>query len=747
MTAPGRGRRQILGTRAVRPCPPSFQRSRGYLSGVHVALLLTVCGTSATWATEPPLEPSRTAMPLDRQIDWSRAALIVVQDAGRYKTLDSFAREAMNAMGGKEHLPGLSPLASLLEWLFNREAYVDEPVVRIRDRGMRVHLGTLLPAVQRQFVRETGLMTPRQLALPAVRARMAELEPRFEMVSAMRRVRDAQAVAEHIEHLVRIVPSPQGAVDSPWFTPNELIANLPEWYRQQLGAGGQLKGVDLNQPVPGVTPEQAEQVLAQWAVLQRGWRARSAADVQKALDRLAELLPTLAPSGVYPQRAQRLAEAYYYRMGKFTWGWTLYFLGALASVWALVTRWRIPMILSAVALVVALTLHAWGLGLRWFILGRIPVANMFEAVVASAWMGIATAGLAELRYRTRVFLFGGHVAGFMALLMAGYVIPGGGTLTTIMGILDDVMLRIHTVLIIASYALIFIAAVIAVVYLFGYYFRYHARRSALFGLGAALGGLLLIGLAQGMFEPSPANPGVLAKRPLLASGLWLGTVATAALLAALIWMRAPGAVLATGGLMLVVVLTAAIGNHGFVMGMGLVLSGTGLAWAVANGIGLLRAQLAVWGTAPGMAAAGAGPVVGLLPAGLAAGSGGLGLARPLLAGAAPGDEQRRRELPAWMLHCDWSQLIILNLVFVLLFVGIILGAVWADYSWGRPWGWDPKEVFAMNTWLIYIVLIHARFVVREKGLWTAWLSIAGCLMMAFNWCFVNFFIVGLHSYA
>lgn len=712
------------------------------------ALLVAALLVPTARAAEPPLEPSRSAIPLDRRLDWSRAALIVVQDAGRYKTLDSFAREAMNAMRGREHLPGLSPLASLMEWLFNRDAYADEPVVRIRDRGLRVHLGTLLPASQRQFVIDTGFMTPRQLNLPVVQARMAELEPRFEMVTAMRRVRDAQVVAGHLDQMVRIIPSPQGAVDSPWHTPRELVANLPEWYRQQLGGGARLAGVDLNRPVPGVTSEQAEQVLAQWAVLQRGWQARNAEDVQRALDRLAELLPTLAASGVYPGRMQRVAEAHYYRLGKFTWGWVLYFLGALASVWALVTRWRVPTYLSAVAIVAALALHAYGLGLRWFILGRIPVANMFEAVVASAWVGIATAALAELRYRTRVFLLGGHVTGFFALVLAGYVIPGGGTLTTIMGILDDVMLRIHTVLIIASYSLIFVAAVISVVYLFGYYFLYHTRRSALFGLGEAFGGLLLWTLAHGMFEPSAANPGMLVKPMWLAGGLWTGTVAIAAVLAVLIWMRVSGAALAGGALLLVVALTAAIGNRDFVGWMGVVLLSKGPLWAAANGLGLLlRVPLPAWGAAPNLAAAGAGTAVLVPGGGLRSAERAALLERPLLAGAAPGDERRSRELPAWMLHCDWSQLIILNLVFVLLFVGIILGAVWADYSWGRPWGWDPKEVFAMNTWLIYAVLIHARFVVRDKGLWTAWLSVAGCLMMAFNWCFVNFFIVGLHSYA
>ena len=122
--------------------------------------------------------------------------------------------------------------------------------------------------------------------------------------------------------------------------------------------------------------------------------------------------------------------------------------------------------------------------------------------------------------------------------------------------------------------------------------------------------------------------------------------------------------------------------------------------------------------------------------------------RPILAGAAPGDEGGGANLPAWLNNIDWSHLIILNLVFVMLFVGgIVMGAIWANESWGRPWGWDPKEVFALNTWIIYAILIHVRFVVRDRGLWTAWLSIAGCAMMAFNWFFVNFFINSVHSYA
>jgi len=96
---------------------------------------------------------------------------------------------------------------------------------------------------------------------------------------------------------------------------------------------------------------------------------------------------------------------------------------------------------------------------------------------------------------------------------------------------------------------------------------------------------------------------------------------------------------------------------------------------------------------------------------------------------------------------DGVTMVLMELSFVMLWAGIVMGAIWADHSWGRPWGWDPKEVFALNTFLIFAILIHVRFKVRDKGLWTALLAITGCIVMLFNWIFINFFLVGLHSYA
>ncbi|MGI9015364.1 MAG: cytochrome c biogenesis protein [Phycisphaerales bacterium] len=96
---------------------------------------------------------------------------------------------------------------------------------------------------------------------------------------------------------------------------------------------------------------------------------------------------------------------------------------------------------------------------------------------------------------------------------------------------------------------------------------------------------------------------------------------------------------------------------------------------------------------------------------------------------------------------DGATMILMELSFILLWAGIVMGAIWADHSWGRPWGWDPKEVFALNTFIVFAVLVHVRLKAKDKGLWTSLLTIAGCVVMLFNWIFINFKIAGLHSYA
>ena len=80
------------------------------------------------------------------------------------------------------------------------------------------------------------------------------------------------------------------------------------------------------------------------------------------------------------------------------------------------------------------------------------------------------------------------------------------------------------------------------------------------------------------------------------------------------------------------------------------------------------------------------------------------------------------------------------------FVGTVLGGIWADQSWGRFWGWDPKENGALIIVLWNALILHLRWggVIRERGLMNC--AIFGNVVTAWSWFGVNMLGIGLHSY-
>ncbi len=100
-----------------------------------------------------------------------------------------------------------------------------------------------------------------------------------------------------------------------------------------------------------------------------------------------------------------------------------------------------------------------------------------------------------------------------------------------------------------------------------------------------------------------------------------------------------------------------------------------------------------------------------------------------------------------------DELIYRNVVvgFIMLTAGIITGAVWADQAWGRYWGWDPKEIWSLVTWLVYGAFLHSRFMRGWRGRRLAFFSLLGfaCVLFTYfgvNWIVKVFEIKGLHNY-
>ncbi|MDQ0157211.1 c-type cytochrome biogenesis protein CcsB [Robertmurraya andreesenii] len=79
--------------------------------------------------------------------------------------------------------------------------------------------------------------------------------------------------------------------------------------------------------------------------------------------------------------------------------------------------------------------------------------------------------------------------------------------------------------------------------------------------------------------------------------------------------------------------------------------------------------------------------------------------------------------------------------------GLVFAMIWAQIAWTRFWGWDPKEVWALITWLFYAAFLHLRLAKGWHGEKSAWLAVIGFAIIMFNLIAVNLVIAGLHSYA
>jgi cytochrome c-type biogenesis protein CcsB len=82
-----------------------------------------------------------------------------------------------------------------------------------------------------------------------------------------------------------------------------------------------------------------------------------------------------------------------------------------------------------------------------------------------------------------------------------------------------------------------------------------------------------------------------------------------------------------------------------------------------------------------------------------------------------------------------------------MFGALIAGPIWAEASWGRYWGWDPKEVWAFISWVVYACYLHARATPSVRRTTATWIAVIGFLTMLMNLFGVNLFFEGLHSYA
>ncbi|CAM3436813.1 putative cytochrome c-type biogenesis protein CcsBA [Flavobacterium longum] len=112
------------------------------------------------------------------------------------------------------------------------------------------------------------------------------------------------------------------------------------------------------------------------------------------------------------------------------------------------------------------------------------------------------------------------------------------------------------------------------------------------------------------------------------------------------------------------------------------------------------------------------------------------------------NDKNREKMDLHIKEITYINEMALTIGLVMLTIGNFLGGQWANESWGRYWGWDPKETWALISIMVYAFVIHARLVPALRGRWTFnFMSVVAYYSILMTYFGVNFYLSGLHSYA
>lgn len=398
-----------------------------------------------------------------RSLELSAFERLGVQDAGRVKIFDTFAREQVGAMTGQASLDGTSPTFSYLELYFNASAYLDKPVIQVRQKDLRKRLALLLPPGAASVLDRTRRLPPRLLLGPQTTRALASGLRGTESLRPAGRTETSLRMA--IREL-SLEPALRQAVDRLEFRADLFAAPAGLRLAPSPGDATVWRAIeDLSGTAAG--PEgRAYRAMAE---LGRAWRARDAAAANAAMAEAVAHLRAVNPAA-QPSAAKAAAELAYNRVYRFTLVWVGYLVSFVLFLAAVVRPGRWPRRAGLVVLTLSTAALAAGFGIRWWLSGRPwylpPVTGQFESVTGAALLGAACSLLLERIWRRNYFAM---AASFFAaaMLLCGWLLPHAmnADIRPPAGILNNWILPLHVGIIILGYAFVAMGLVISAAYL------------------------------------------------------------------------------------------------------------------------------------------------------------------------------------------------------------------------------------------------------------------------------------------
>jgi cytochrome c-type biogenesis protein CcsB len=377
---------------------------------------------------------------------------IAIQDGGRVKPLDSFARELAKRVQGArafgfESVGGLEPTEWLLATLAAPERWKAEPIVKVTHAGLRQAAG-LLGDEDRYSFQELADHNGLQEAVSRVREKLGRGEDPDPVERELLDLHDTLVTYQGVMsgESLHVVPHPDD--------PKAAWSSI----------------ADLVTPQAAAIP-QVQRVRALVSALVMAYREGDRAGVRTAASALGSRLADLAPA-VYPARKDLALEVHYNRAKPFRSAWLLYLLGFLALLASFPLASR-RLAWAGLALVGAGFLsQAYGMVLRMMISGRPPVTNMYESVVWVAFGAVLFALVFEAVYRVRIFAACAAALAVVCLILADNVPILDSSISPLVPVLrDNMWLTVHVLTITLGYAAFTLAMGIGHLNLGLYFFR------------------------------------------------------------------------------------------------------------------------------------------------------------------------------------------------------------------------------------------------------------------------------------
>jgi cytochrome c-type biogenesis protein CcsB len=356
-----------------------------------------------------------------------------VQDAGRIKPFDSFAREHLEMVYGSQKFEGRPAYEVILTWMITPEAWANKEIFQVQNLDVKKRLK--LPLEQKRF---KGDQIFSNEAFPALMGELADkreskekLTPYFQ---ALQRLENQYFVFTEIAagRLLKVLPNPQSDT---WIS----VAELPEAQQAQFMA---------------ITKAFVSKIGAEIDK-----NSGSLKEFKDQFDQAVRNFEQAAGSDKVASPAEMKVEVFFNEFHPF--GWAAIFYGCALVLflvaWVMEKKWSL--VLGRISLVFAVILHVLGFSLRCYLTGHPPVTNIYETVVWVAFGAVAFSTVLTYFMKNKFLLLGGTMVATFCLIVADSApIILDNSIQPLEAVLrSNYWLTIHVLTITISYAAFFLA--------------------------------------------------------------------------------------------------------------------------------------------------------------------------------------------------------------------------------------------------------------------------------------------------